>query len=272
MNLADFLYEECIQCGADVSDKNSVLKAIATLAKNSPLLRQVNEDTIFQGLKEREDLGSTGFGDGIAIPHCTLDNIPDFVLGILTIPEGIDFDAIDGQKVKLLMFIIGPQEKRNDHIRVLSNLSSVLRFPENVREILAAKDPAVIRESFLRQTKVEKELPKTKQAYQQFTVIVQHEELFEDILSVFTELDGCSIAVLEANNAGQYLYALPLFSNFWSEEQKGFNRIILAVVSKALANETVRKINMLTEGLDEEESGVLLYLQDIVYLNGSLNL
>ena len=120
MNLAEILYEDCIQAGAEVSEKVSVLRVIAQLAKKHPALQERSEDEIFQGLLQREETGSTGFGDCIAIPHCALDHVSDFVLGILTSPEGIDFDSIDGKPTKVFVFIIAPVSRRNDHIRILS--------------------------------------------------------------------------------------------------------------------------------------------------------
>lgn len=268
--IVQYLQEECIQSESEAADKSSVLREIAGLAKKSSLLSEVSEDEIFQGLLERENLGSTGFGDEIAIPHCALDKIPQFLVGILCVPQGVDFDAIDGRKTRLFVFIIAPEDQRNEHIRILSSISSVLRFPENVREILAGKEPAAIRESFLRHTKPEIDTQAKKQ-YQQFTVMIQQETMFDDILTVFTELDNSFVSVIEANNARKYLYSLPLFSHFWNEEQKGFQRIIMAVVTKGLANEAIRKINLLIEQM-EAELGVVLLVQDIAYLNGSLNL
>jgi PTS system nitrogen regulatory IIA component len=271
MNLSEYLREECIQWGVQAPDKPSVLKAIAGLAKNCSVLKNVSEDDILKGLMEREKLGSTGIGDEIAIPHCAMDNLSEFVVGIVTIPEGMDFEALDGRKTKLFVFIIAPREQKNEHIRVLSGISSVLRFPENVREILAGQHASAIRESFLRHTQLEREEPKRTKNYKQFTVIVQHEEVFNDVLTVFTEIPGCLVSVLEASSAGRYLYSLPLFAHFWNEEQKGFHRIILAVVDSLLSNEAIRRINMVIDSIGDP-SGVLLFTQDISYLNGSLNL
>jgi len=271
MNLSKYLQEECIQVGYEALDKPSVLKAIARLAKKHPFLQEIREEEIFQGLIEREKLGSTGFNHEIAIPHCRLENVADFVVGILTIPKGVDFDSIDGTPTKLFVFIIAPAAKQKEHVHILSNISNVLRFPENVREILAKKDAKAIREYFLRHTSVEKEFPTLQKEYQQVSVIVQHEEIFHNILTIFAEIQGCYVSVLEANNARQYLYALPLFALFWNEEQRGFQRIILSIVPKARANETIRKMNMILEDM-EAETGVLLWLQDIAYINGSLDL
>jgi hypothetical protein len=102
-------------------------------------------------------------------------------------------------------------------------------------------------------------------------VIVQHEEIFNDVLTIFTEIPGCFVSVLEASNAGRYLYSLPLFAHFWNEEQMGFHRIIIAVVDTLLSNEAIRRLNMILDGLGDP-SGLLLFTQDISYLNGSLNL
>lgn len=269
MNLAELLHEQCIQANAVATDKRSVLRAIAQLAHTHPLLAERNIEEIERGLQKREDTGSTGFGDGIAIPHCALENLSDFVVGILTIPDGVDFDAIDGQSARLFVFIIAPASRRNEHIRVLSAISSVLRAPANVREILEGSTPAAIRTSFLRHTRIE--VDESQKGYNLFTVIVQREEMFEELLSQFTEIQDCFVSVLEANNAGRYLYALPLFSSFWTSEKKGFQRVILATVKKTRANETLRKMNMLLEesGIT---SGVLVLLQDVLYMNGTLDL
>lgn len=271
MNLAEYLREECIQWGVQAPDKPAVLKTIARLAKNSPVLGHIAEDEIFQGLMKREELGSTGIGDEIAIPHCAIDNLPEFVVGIVTVPEGVDFDALDGKKTRLFVFILAPREQKNEHIHVLSGISSVLRFPENVREILAGQHASAIRESFLRHTKLEDEEPKRTKNYKQFTVIVQHEEVFTEVLTIFTEIPGCFVSVLEASNAGRYLYSLPLFAHFWNEEQMGFHRIIFAAVDTLLSNEAIRRINMVIDSIGDP-SGVLVFTQDISYLNGSLNL
>jgi len=270
MSLSKYLQEECIQTGFHASDKPSVLKAIARLAKHNLLLHTVSEEEILQGLMEREKVVSTGIGNGIAIPHCMLDTALGFVVGILVVPEGVDFDALDRRKTKVFVFILAPLEKKNEHIRVLSSVSNVLRSPDNVREILAGRSATEIRENFLRHIPVETETS-AKKDYKQITVIVQHEEVFNQILTVFTEIPESFISVIEAGNVGHYLYSSPLFANFWKEEQKGFTRIILAAVNAALADETIRRISMIIEGT-AERSGVLLFLQDISYLSGSLNL
>jgi len=270
MNLHEILHEDCIKVNFKPSDKISVLKEISKLSKRNPVLDNKSEDEILQGLMDREQLGSTGFGNYIAIPHCALDGISDFVTGIITVPDGVDFESLDGKKTKLFVYIIVPKVRRNEHIRLLSKVSGVLNNLEKVNEILSGKSPSVVRESFLRHTVIEEEIRETKE-YSLFYVIIQNEDKFNDVLEIFAGADECSITVIEGNDASKYLYSQPLFSSFWSNEDKGFSRMILAGVKKSFSNELLRRINMIIEEL-EEKSGIMVLVQDVFYFNGSLNI
>ena len=271
MDLSKHLREECIYVGGKASDKTDVLKAIAHLAKNSPILKHVSEEEILDGLQERERLGSTGFAPEIAIPHCRLKHVSNFVVGILTVPEGVDFEAFDGAPTKLFVFIIAPTARQNEHVQILSNISNVLRFPEHVQELLARQTVGAIREYFLRQLATENDIPSHENTYQLLSVVIQHKAVFHDILTIFAEIQAGYVSVLEANHAREYLYALPMFALFWNEDRHDFQRIILAVLPKTYVNETLRKLNLIMEDM-ETESGMLVWLQDIAYISGSLDL
>ena len=270
MKLSDYLPEECVLINPQVTDKTSLLKVIAETAQKSPILSSKSSDEIIIKLSEREKLGSTGFGNKIAIPHCSLDGISDFVLGIITLKDGIDFDSLDQKKTYLFVFIIAPSDKRNMHIHYLSTISGVLRNPEAVEEILAGNNAMVVRESFLHYTSGQK-VNKEKKEFNILHIFVQSEDKFEDILSILTEENETNISVLEANNADKYLHALPLFSSFWNEKKKGFQRMIIATIEKSLTNDVLRKINLLIDSL-EEKTGIMVLMQNIVYLNGSIDI
>ena len=94
MNLLNFVKNECIATGVSVSNKTECLQKVAQLAKKSSVLKNISEKEIFEALQNREELGSTGFENGIAIPHCRLENVEEFVVGFITIPDGIDFAAL----------------------------------------------------------------------------------------------------------------------------------------------------------------------------------
>lgn len=268
MKLINVLRKECIVTGAELENKEQALAEIAKTAKKSETLSEVSEERLFEALKEREELGSTGFGDGIAIPHCRVESVPDFVVGIITVPDGVDFDAIDDKKVKLLVFIIAPYEESDRHVKLLSAISQTLTREGVIDEIMSANNPEVLHENLLRHTHPEingKDLSNGTM----FHIFVQDENIFRELLEKLAGIETGSIAIVNTENAGAYLAKMPLFAGFWSDASEKFSRIIIFVVNKELANETIRRIETLTGDLHARED-VLITLQEIAYTKGSL--
>ena len=140
MKLTELLRNECIRVGSTVDDKAMALCEVAALAKKSKVLKNIPEETILEALQERETLGTTAFGQGIAIPHCRMEGVRDFVVGLLTVPEGVSFEAEDGKKVHLLVFIIAPKENNNTHIRLLSAISQAFQDDPVIQKMITASD------------------------------------------------------------------------------------------------------------------------------------
>ena len=268
MKLANLLRPECVLVGPELTDKTAALHKIAQTAKNHPILKEISEEHVFHKLQEREALGSTGFGQGVAIPHCRLEGVTDFVLGLISVPGGVDFKASDGKKVELMVFIVAPASESNKHIKILSAISRTFLIPGAVKEILAEETPEAMRESFLRygRTDIDTREQTTKSM---FHVFVQDEVLFQDILGILNA-EASSMVVVEAKNTGAYLTKIPLFADFWRDRPSESARTIIAVVEKALANETLRRIETITGDLSDC-SGVMVAVQELSYVAGSLN-
>ena len=149
MDLVQSFRKECIQIGSAAQDKAGLLREIAALAVRSPVLAGYPPERIFAALQEREKIGSTGFGNGIAIPHCNLKDVEDFVVGVLILPRGIDFDALDKKQTRILFFIIGPEDRRNQHIQILSSISKLLKTPQTIEDLLGAQTPEKVFETVL---------------------------------------------------------------------------------------------------------------------------
>ncbi|MDO9576987.1 MAG: PTS sugar transporter subunit IIA [Candidatus Cloacimonadales bacterium] len=274
MTLEKMLLENCIDIKQSVPDKKSVLKIIAALAIKNPILQKYSEEQIYKSLQTREELGSTGFSNQIAIPHCAVEGISDFVLGILIVTDGVDFDSLDKKPAKIFVFIIAPASQKTQHLRILSTISNYLRNQDNINKLLLATSPLAIRETFLRHTLDKEELEK-QNVYQLFQVVVQddekYEQDFEEILDIFTGIEDCNFYITEAENASKYLYKMPLFSMFWHENQPQQNRVITAIVRKSNVNDTAKKLNQIIKK-SKDHPGLLYFVQDIYYLNGSLNI
>ena len=183
------------------------------------------------------------WGAELAIPHCSFDNLQDFVVGLIVLKEGIDFDSLDGEDVNLVFFIIGSTAMRNKHIKILSSISKIMKDKELTAGLLSASEPSEIN-SLLTRDKTETIQVKPFEKCQ-FTIHIQDEEIFTDVLEILSsEVEG-DVSVLDSSTAGSYLHKLPLFSTFWNESSKTFSKVIVAVVDKRLMNDTIRRINMI---------------------------
>jgi PTS system nitrogen regulatory IIA component len=268
MKLIDVLRKECIVANATVNDKADALRQVVQVAKQSLVLKDLTEEEILAGLEGREALGSTGFGKGIAIPHCRLSNVTEFVVGIISVTGGVDFEALDGEKVKLIIFIIAPEAESNKHLKLLSAISQTLLIPGAVKELLAESCPEAICESFIRHTRDNLDTSKQK-AKSMFNIFIQNEEVFHDILARVTGIETGSVVVANTENVRSYLTKAPLFADFWRDEPDKFSKVIMFVVDKGLGNEVIRRVESVTGSLSKY-SGVMVTVQDISYNAGSL--
>jgi PTS system nitrogen regulatory IIA component len=113
--------------------KKRVLEQIASLVASE--LPELDEQDIFESLIAREKLGSTGFGNGIAIPHCRLPGCHAPLSAVLRLDSAVDFDAIDGAPVDLLFVLLVPEAATDEHLELLRQIASMLDRSE-VRERL----------------------------------------------------------------------------------------------------------------------------------------
>ncbi len=269
MDIEKIIHSNCIEISTQHEDKNSILNKISNLAKLNPTLRNITQAEIYDALKEREEMGSTAISSKIAIPHCRLKGVDDFVVGLFISKEGVNFDAIDKKNTFVFVFIIAPANQQKEHVRLLSYISQYLRKDENISRLINAKDTENIRQSIIRHTSTAKDI-RHNDKHKLVTVIIQNENEFEDILNVITELDGSNIAITEASNASRYLYHMPLFTSFMQTDRNDFCRIITATIESEFVDNLT---NDLTEIIEEKkENGIMFFIQSIEHLYGSLEI
>lgn len=128
MKIRDLLAVESIDLNGKVTGKNEALDAMVALMAKSGKINDVEKYR--KGVYAREEEGTTGIGEGIAIPHCKSDAVSKPGLAAMVIKDGVDFDALDGEKVSLIFLIAAPNTEDNVHLDVLSKLS-VLLMDEN---------------------------------------------------------------------------------------------------------------------------------------------
>ena len=123
MQIDHILTPERTFSGVQGGSKKRVLELIGKLVAQHTNL---DPDAIYENLIAREKLGSTGFGNGIAIPHCRLEDCHQAIGALLQLDGKIDFDALDGQPVDLIFVLLVPQEATEQHLQILKMLAGKL--------------------------------------------------------------------------------------------------------------------------------------------------
>lgn len=137
MKITDLLKRDSIDLNVEASNKKDILKkAVELMNKNGNI---IDKDKYLELVLKREEEGTTGIGEEIAIPHGKGDSVSTPGLAAMVIPDGVDFEALDERPVKLLFLIAAPNTKENVHLEVLSRLSTLLMDEKFRKELINAQ-------------------------------------------------------------------------------------------------------------------------------------
>lgn len=127
MKFADFVSREAICANMSAQDKDPAIREMASALKEAGTIPEEHFDGIIEAILKREELGSTGIGRGVAVPHTKHPSVDKIVATVAVSKSGVEFDALDGEKVYLLFLLISPPDRPGDHLRALENISRQLR-------------------------------------------------------------------------------------------------------------------------------------------------
>jgi PTS system nitrogen regulatory IIA component len=133
MILKDILTLDCTQCAVPVQSKKRLLEQICQLAANK--LNNANPTDLLESLLNRESMGSTGIGNGIAIPHGRLENTDQAIAVFFTTEEAIDFDAIDNKPVDIFICLFVPENNTNAHLETLQSIAKIFSDRKNAKKV-----------------------------------------------------------------------------------------------------------------------------------------
>lgn len=133
VSLARYLNISRISLLKEISSKKRVFELLGELLASN--LESVQATQVCEGLLARERLGTTALGEGVAIPHCRIDNIDAIRCAVIKLDHAVDFDAPDGENVSLICGLLVPNEATDEHLQVLSELAEFLSKPKNREEL-----------------------------------------------------------------------------------------------------------------------------------------
>ena len=125
MKIIDFLKEEAIVPDLKATDKESVIKELVTLLKDIGEIS--DQEKIVEIILEREKLGSTGIGQGIAVPHAKTDDVKQIVVAFGLSRKGVNFESLDEEPVYLIFLVLAPVDVTGMHLKLLAKIARLLK-------------------------------------------------------------------------------------------------------------------------------------------------
>ncbi|MFH1062401.1 MAG: PTS sugar transporter subunit IIA [Candidatus Omnitrophota bacterium] len=140
MKIMEFLKEKAVSADLKSTDKEGIIKEMIDLLADAQAIK--DKDKIVKILLERETLGSTGIGQGVAIPHGKCASVKDLVAAFGISRKGVNYDSLDGEPVYIFFLLVAPEDSAGPHLKALARISRLLKdkyFRDTLRAAPDAK-------------------------------------------------------------------------------------------------------------------------------------
>ena len=127
MKFHEFVEFDAVRADLNAEEKEGVIQELVNALVESGSVNADQQESIVKAIMNREELGSTGIGRGVAVPHTKHPSVDKLVGTVGVSVEGVDFDSLDGEKVHLIFLLVSPPDRPGDHLRALENISRQLR-------------------------------------------------------------------------------------------------------------------------------------------------
>lgn len=127
MKLTDFVVPGAVIPSLQVNNKEAAIRSMVDSLVQSGNIKSTDADGIVAAILKREELGSTGIGRGVAVPHTKHASVDRLIATVAISPTGVDFASLDGEDVYILFLLVSPPDRPGDHLRALENISRHLR-------------------------------------------------------------------------------------------------------------------------------------------------
>ncbi len=127
MKFSEFISKDAIRTNLEATDKESVIREMTASLQAAHSINDDQLESVVDAILKREELGSTGIGRGVAVPHTKHPTVDKLCGAVGVSTEGVEFDSLDGEKVHLLFLLVSPPDRPGDHLRAIENISRQLR-------------------------------------------------------------------------------------------------------------------------------------------------
>jgi mannitol/fructose-specific phosphotransferase system IIA component (Ntr-type) len=141
MKLTQYIRPECFLPSIQDHTREEALRTLVHAVAAKGYIR--DEKDVYARLMERESIQSTAVGNGIAIPHCFIDEVPDLIIVVARAPGGLDFDSFDGRPTQVVFLLMGNRQEHSLHLKALARIARLIKstaFIERIRASVTVED------------------------------------------------------------------------------------------------------------------------------------
>jgi PTS system nitrogen regulatory IIA component len=276
MNFDEIIDPACCEVKVTGRTRDDALASLANCAVRSTALVDVDPQVVRDALVAREDQGTTGFGNEIALPHARVPGLDRFIVFVGVAKWGIPFNAMDKKRVRLFFVILAPQGEVTQHLRILATISRALGHTNMKKELLSARSATALGETMLRHLGSSARIVPGAAAQKTMKLMLINlyvEEYLYDVLQAMVELGVDGATIIDSTGMGQYVSSVPLFAEFigFMKENRNFSRTILALVPSTEVDNVITSIEEITGDLDTHDGAAVLIL-DVGQYRGSMKM
>lgn len=146
MKLTQYIRPECFIAELSEKTREDALRRIVHAAAEKGYIK--DEIDVFSKLMERESIQSTAVGNGIAIPHCFTDEVPDLIISVARSRTGIEFDSFDGKPTQVVFLLMGNRQEHSLHLKALARIARLIKSTSFIEKIIASSTVADMVKAF----------------------------------------------------------------------------------------------------------------------------
>jgi fructose-specific phosphotransferase system IIA component len=146
MKLTQYIRPECFIVELTDATREDCLRRIVRAVAEKGLIK--DEKDVFAKLMERENIQSTAVGNGIAIPHCFTDEVPDLIITVARSRSGIEFDSFDGKPTQVVFLLMGNRQEHSLHLKALARIARLIKSTSFIEKIIASSTVADMVKAF----------------------------------------------------------------------------------------------------------------------------
>jgi len=136
MALSEHLVKDAILCDLEVADKEDAIRQLVDALVAAKAIPKTRASAVAEEIISRERSATTGIGGGVAVPHARSEQVKSLILAIGRVPGGLEFGAVDGDKVRVIVLLLSPKGDRDLHLKAMKSVVQIVRDPYQCKRLL----------------------------------------------------------------------------------------------------------------------------------------